>query len=80
MTTVSTGARPVPPAAGFAEGISVPALSRADEVLDGLASPEGREDPYPWYRELRELAPFCRSGWDGFLRGVGNLPLRVTLR
>ncbi|HEX4902190.1 MAG TPA: cytochrome P450 [Acidimicrobiales bacterium] len=35
----------------------------ADEVLAGLFfTPEGIEDPYPAYRQLRELAPVHRSG------------------
>ncbi|MGH9040127.1 MAG: cytochrome P450, partial [Acidimicrobiia bacterium] len=64
MTTVSADAEPVP-APAFAEGVPADTLARADEVLDGLVSSEGRDNPYPWYRQLRELAPFYRSGWDG---------------
>ena len=65
MTTVSADSQPAPPAPAFAEGVSPDALVRADQVLDRLVSPEGRDDPYPWYRRLREAAPFYRSGWDG---------------
>ncbi len=62
--TISADSRPAPDP-GFAEGVSTQVLARADEVLDRLVSPEGRDDPYPFYRELRELAPLYRSGWDG---------------
>lgn len=41
-------------------------LAQADEILDRLMTTgEGLADPYPLYRELRELAPLYRSGWDG---------------
>ena len=42
-------------------------LERADEVLHRLlGTDEGRQDPYPHYRELREIAPLYKSGLDGF--------------
>lgn len=38
----------------------------ADELLRAaLTSPEGRLDPYPFYRGIREIAPLYRSGLDG---------------
>jgi cytochrome P450 len=41
-------------------------LDRADEVLHRLlGTEEGRQDPYPHYRELRQIAPFYKSGLDG---------------
>lgn len=49
----------------FAAGVDTGRLAAADDVLDQLVSPAGRADPYPHYRELRDLAPLYRSGWDG---------------
>jgi cytochrome P450 len=41
-------------------------LDRADQVLHRLlGTEEGRQDPYPHYRELRAIAPFYKSGLDG---------------
>lgn len=39
---------------------------QADEVIKELVTgPEGRRNPYPLYRELREMAPIHRSELDG---------------
>jgi cytochrome P450 len=55
-----------PVAEAFAEGLSEATLAEADEVLRRLSSSEeGKANPYPLYRELRELAPLYRSGLDG---------------
>src|SRR4051812_23842302 len=35
--------------------------SRVDEILTALTTTDGRENPYPLYRELRERAPVCRA-------------------
>ena len=41
-------------------------LTQADDVLNRLFCTEaGRQDPYPLYRELRQVAPLFRSGLDG---------------
>lgn len=65
MTTASVDHRAQPEDA-FAEGLDGATLARADEVLDRLVTTrEGNDDPYPLYRELREIAPLYRSGWDG---------------
>ncbi|HEY3238005.1 MAG TPA: cytochrome P450 [Acidimicrobiia bacterium] len=65
MTPVSVDQRPRSEDA-FAEGLDGATLARADEVLDRLMTTrEGTADPYPLYRELREIAPLYRSGWDG---------------
>ena len=58
---------------------TVSTLEQADQVLDRLVSPEGRDDPYPLYRELRELAPFYRSGWDGLWYASGYDDCKAVL-
>jgi cytochrome P450 len=46
--------------------LTASATAAADVVLHRLlATPEGRADPYPLYRELRRLAPLYRSHLDG---------------
>jgi cytochrome P450 len=46
-------------------GMLTTATEAADAVLHRLlATPEGRADPYPLYRELRRIAPLYRSGLD----------------
>ncbi|MGH8905175.1 MAG: cytochrome P450 [Egibacteraceae bacterium] len=37
----------------------------ADDLLKALSGPEFRADPYPLYRQLREIAPLHRSSLDG---------------
>ena len=42
------------------------ATATADELLDRLFNTEeGREDPYPIYKQLHEIAPFHRNPKDG---------------
>ncbi|MGH8905174.1 MAG: cytochrome P450 [Egibacteraceae bacterium] len=43
----------------------VTASSTADDLLRALSGPEFRADPYPLYRQLREIAPLHRCGLDG---------------
>ena len=65
MTTTVPTARPAV-RAPFADGVDAAPLERADAALHQLlATEEGRADPYPLYRQLRELAPLYRSGLDG---------------
>jgi cytochrome P450 len=49
------------------------------EVLAGLATPEGRADPYPLYRRLRALGP-AAAGPDGTLAVTGYAALSALLR
>lgn len=45
-------------------GAEAPVQGAADDLaLRILLTPEGRADPYPLYRELRELAPIHQSGF-----------------
>ncbi|MGH9001349.1 MAG: cytochrome P450, partial [Acidimicrobiia bacterium] len=48
------------------EQATATATATADEILRRLlTTEEGRRDPYPLYRALRDTAPFYRSGLDG---------------
>lgn len=52
---------------------------RVHEVLAGLATYAGREDPYPAYAELHERAPVCRAP-DGVLVLVRHADVHALLR
>ncbi|MGH8989971.1 MAG: cytochrome P450 [Acidimicrobiia bacterium] len=53
----------------------------ADDILgDLLRTPEGRADPYPFYRALHEVAPFHRHGADGMWYATRYEACRNLLR
>jgi cytochrome P450 len=46
--------------------VTLTAVDHVDDLIHRvMATPEGHADPYPLYRQLRELAPLHRSGLDG---------------
>ena len=55
-------------------------IEQADRALDQLVtSPQGWENPFPLYRQMREAAPLYRSGHDGLWYATGFETVRTVL-
>ncbi|HEY2551173.1 MAG TPA: cytochrome P450 [Streptosporangiaceae bacterium] len=52
----------------------------ADEIFDGMVSPDGRADPYPYYAQMHELGESFRVGQSTTVMVVGYDAISAVLR